>query len=172
MHSIRFRNLKTRLHLLDLSRSHLAFTSLHFPFRFRCTLPQDLSSLINNSDTMARTSVLRFAQTAARPATTVPRASALSSRTRFLSTTAARTISSGSIRRDASDPYHKQSTAATGTSAGPHEGSASRTDNQISFEYPEDENMEREKIVQGRGGKSPGQHALRGPSSCTTASPT
>jgi hypothetical protein len=53
------------------------------------------------------------------------------------------------------DPYHKQSTAATGTSAGPHEGSSSRTDNQISFEYPDDGNLGvREAQVQGRGGKS------------------
>jgi D-arabinitol 2-dehydrogenase len=65
--------------------------------------------------------------------------------TRFLSTTP--------IRREKDDPYHESSTASTGTSAGPHEGSASRTDNQIVIEYPEDESeFPSEPAVQGRGG--------------------
>lgn len=64
-----------------------------------------------------------------------------------------RFISSGPTRRDKSDPYHDSSTAATGTSAGPHEGSASRTDNQIVIEYPEDESdFPTEPALQGRGG--------------------
>jgi len=61
-------------------------------------------------------------------------------------------VSSSIKRPNKDDPYHKASTAATGTSAGAHEGSSSRTDNQISFEYPEDEQFPREPPVQGRGG--------------------
>lgn len=55
---------------------------------------------------------------------------------------------------DKSDPYHKSSTEATGTSAGPHEGSASRTDREIIVEYPEDETVfeEHERPLRGLGG--------------------
>ncbi|KPI41645.1 D-arabinitol 2-dehydrogenase [ribulose-forming] [Cyphellophora attinorum] len=89
---------------------------------------------------------------AARPTTTpslLPRTSP------SFTTTTRRTLSTAPRLYDDSknDPYHKQSTAATGTSAGPHEGSSSRTDNQISFEYPDDGNLGvREAQVQGRGG--------------------
>jgi hypothetical protein len=55
---------------------------------------------------------------------------------------------------DESDPYHKSSTEATGTSAGPHEGSASRTDKDIIVEYPEDESVfnEYQPPLRGYGG--------------------
>lgn len=59
-----------------------------------------------------------------------------------------------SLQNDKSDPYHKSSTEATGTSAGPHEGSASRTDREIVVEYPEDEKVfdEHERPLRGFGG--------------------
>ena len=66
--------------------------------------------------------------------------------------TPTRSISSSLFRRDKNDPYHGSSTASTGTSAGPHEGSQSRTDNQIVVEYPEEKDFPREPAVQGRGG--------------------
>lgn len=50
------------------------------------------------------------------------------------------------------DPYHSSSTAAARTEKQAHEGSFSRTDNQVSFEYPDEENFPRSQIVQGRGG--------------------
>lgn len=95
---------------------------------------------------MSRYGVLRLARTA-------PFARTQPAIVRSPFTNASRSVSSSIGRRNKDDPYHKNSTAATGTSAGPHEGSASRTDNQISFEYPEDEEFPREKPVQGRGGE-------------------
>lgn len=53
--------------------------------------------------------------------------------------------------REKDDPYHDYS-SANPDAAGAHEGSASRTDNQISFPYPDEENFPREPTVQGRGG--------------------
>ena len=52
----------------------------------------------------------------------------------------------------ADDKYHRASTAAELGAGGQHEGSASRTDNQISFEYPDEEKFPRSQVVQGRGG--------------------
>ncbi|RMZ91231.1 hypothetical protein DV736_g1525, partial [Chaetothyriales sp. CBS 134916] len=63
-----------------------------------------------------------------------------------------RSISTSDKRPNKDDPYHKSSTAATGTSAGPHEGSASRTNNQIIVEYPDQSKFPKEPPVQGRGG--------------------
>lgn len=63
-----------------------------------------------------------------------------------------RFVSSSSGRKSKDDPYHEHSTGALGQSSGPHEGSSSRTDNQISFEYPPDEDFPVESPVQGRGG--------------------
>lgn len=94
----------------------------------------------------ARQSFLRIARTSASPGSAqVPRSS-------LRNLTTARFVSSSSGRRNKDDPYHKASTAATGTSAGPHEGSQSRTDNQISIEYPDDGRLPREPPLQGRGG--------------------
>ena len=50
------------------------------------------------------------------------------------------------------DKYHLASTAAKAGAGGKHEGSASRTDNQISFGYPEEQEFPRSQVVQGRGG--------------------
>ena len=50
------------------------------------------------------------------------------------------------------DPYRTSSTAAQRTEKHAHEGSFSRTDNQVSFEYPDEQNFPRSQIVQGRGG--------------------
>jgi D-arabinitol 2-dehydrogenase len=50
------------------------------------------------------------------------------------------------------DRYHDASTAAEPGAAGQHEGSSSRTDSQISFEYPDKQEVPRSKVVQGRGG--------------------
>jgi len=79
---------------------------------------------------MARNQILRAATRAA--AQSKPPASP--TRNTFLQP--ARSVSTTIRRNKEEDKYHKSSTAATGTSAGAHEGSASRTDNQISFEYP------------------------------------
>lgn len=54
--------------------------------------------------------------------------------------------------KTAGDKYHDVSTAAEPGAAGQHEGSASRTNNQISFEYPDKQEVPRSKVVQGRGG--------------------
>lgn len=52
------------------------------------------------------------------------------------------------------DKYHQASTAAEPGAGGIHEGSFSRTDNQISFEYDETnpDLVPRSQVVQGRGG--------------------
>lgn len=50
------------------------------------------------------------------------------------------------------DPYRSSSTAAAPTDKEAHEGSFSRTDNQVSFEYPDEGSFPRSQIVQGRGG--------------------
>lgn len=73
---------------------------------------------------------------------------------RGFSTTQARPLRITSLLNDKSDPYHKSSTEATGTSAGPHEGSASRTDREIIVEYPEDEKEfdRHERPLRGFGG--------------------
>jgi NAD(P)-dependent dehydrogenase (short-subunit alcohol dehydrogenase family) len=75
------------------------------------------------------------------------RTSAISS----LSHQPARFLTTTSLLYKESDPYHDSSTANP-EPAGAHEGSASRTDKQISFEYPDDEKFPREPTVQGRGG--------------------
>ncbi|RMZ80541.1 hypothetical protein DV737_g2951, partial [Chaetothyriales sp. CBS 132003] len=64
---------------------------------------------------------------------------------------AVRSVSTSDKRPNKDDPYHKSSTAATGTSAGPHEGSASRTNNQIIVEYPDESEFPKEPPMQGRG---------------------
>jgi len=73
---------------------------------------------------------------------------------RVFSTAQARPLRITSLLNDKSDPYHKASTEATGTSAGPHEGSASRTDREIIVEYPEDEKEfdRHERPLRGFGG--------------------
>lgn len=50
------------------------------------------------------------------------------------------------------DPYRSSSTAANSTDKHAHEGSFSRTDREVSFEYPDEQSFPRSKIVQGRGG--------------------
>ena len=70
---------------------------------------------------------------------------------RPLSTATARPLKLTSNRRDTNDPYHKASTKAVGTSAGPHEGSASRTDRDIVVEYPPEEEFPSVPL-RGRGG--------------------
>ncbi|KAL2443833.1 D-arabinitol 2-dehydrogenase [ribulose-forming] [Exophiala dermatitidis] len=84
--------------------------------------------------------------------TTVPAVRATGAR--LLSSTASQGITYTPRRKDSSDPYHKLSTEATGTSAGPHEGAASRTDKDIVVEYPEDESAlaPHQRPLQGRGG--------------------
>lgn len=56
------------------------------------------------------------------------------------------------FEKAADDKYHRASTAAQAGAGGQHEGSASRTDNQISFEYPEEQEFPRSQVIQGRGG--------------------
>jgi D-arabinitol 2-dehydrogenase len=67
----------------------------------------------------------------------------------------ARWLSSSAKRAEAGskdDPYRTSSTAAKRTEKHAHEGSFSRTDNQVSFEYPDEQDFPRSQIVQGRGG--------------------
>lgn len=73
---------------------------------------------------------------------------------RGFSTTPASSLRFTPLQNDKSDPYHKSSTEATGTSAGPHEGSASRTDREIIVEYPDDEKVfdQHERPLRGFGG--------------------
>lgn len=49
------------------------------------------------------------------------------------------------------DPHEQYSTAGE-PGAFEHEGSFSRTDNRIKVEYPDEENLPRQTMVQGRGG--------------------
>jgi hypothetical protein len=50
------------------------------------------------------------------------------------------------------DPFRSATTAAKESEKEPHEGSFSRTDREVSFEYPDEENFPRSHIMQGRGG--------------------
>ena len=50
------------------------------------------------------------------------------------------------------DKYHLASTAAPHGTTADHEGSYARTDNQVKVEYPEEHELPRSQIVQGRGG--------------------
>jgi D-arabinitol 2-dehydrogenase len=81
----------------------------------------------------------------------------VTSSTSFLRNTISQTSRSIShtprlCEKTAGDKYHDASTAAERGAAGQHEGSASRTNNQISFEYPDEQEVPRSKVVQGRGG--------------------
>ncbi|KAJ9218197.1 hypothetical protein DTO166G4_63 [Paecilomyces variotii] len=50
------------------------------------------------------------------------------------------------------DPFAAATTAAPGGASGQHEGAWARTDENVKIEYPEDHEMPRSPIVQGRGG--------------------
>lgn len=50
------------------------------------------------------------------------------------------------------DPFKKSSTAASEGETAEHEGRYARTDESVRVEYPEDHEMPRSPIVQGRGG--------------------
>lgn len=50
------------------------------------------------------------------------------------------------------DPYRSSSTAAAPSDKQAHEGSFSRTDREVSFGYPDQQDFPRSQIVQGRGG--------------------
>jgi D-arabinitol 2-dehydrogenase len=67
--------------------------------------------------------------------------------TRLLSSTPTRASDSSK-----DDPYRSSSTAAAPTEKQAHEGSFSRTDREVSFEYPDKQDFPRSQIVQGRGG--------------------
>jgi D-arabinitol 2-dehydrogenase len=54
--------------------------------------------------------------------------------------------------KSSSDKYHDVSTAGEPGAGGQHEGSASRTDDQIKIEYPGERALPRSQVVQGRGG--------------------
>lgn len=54
--------------------------------------------------------------------------------------------------KSSDDKYHDASTAGEPGAGGKHEGSASRTDNQIKIEYPGDQALPPSQVVQGRGG--------------------
>jgi D-arabinitol 2-dehydrogenase len=64
-----------------------------------------------------------------------------------------RAISTTPVRLEKNDdPYHDSSTRTTGTSAGPHEGSSSRTDREIVVEYPKEKDFPADRPLRGRGG--------------------
>ena len=71
---------------------------------------------------------------------------------RSLSSTSAPAFRLTAARPDKNDPYHKASTRATGTSAGAHEGSASRTDRDIVVEYPPEKGFPSDRPLRGQGG--------------------
>ena len=103
---------------------------------------------MNSSTTLRALRQATRHATFARSATGVPRTAF-----RPLSNTSYRLIENTPRRKNSNDPYHKASTEATGTSAGPHEGSASRTDRDIVVEYPDDEkDLPKERPLVGRGG--------------------
>lgn len=66
---------------------------------------------------------------------------------RPLSTTLPRTQ-----KDDNNDPLLKATTRAPEGAAGENEGKYARTDENVVIEYPDDENMPRSPVVQGRGG--------------------
>ncbi|CBF76990.1 hypothetical protein AN4691.2 [Aspergillus nidulans FGSC A4] len=66
---------------------------------------------------------------------------------RPLSTTVSR-----AQRDDKNDPLTKATTKAPGGAAGEHEGKYARTDENVVIEYPDDADMPRSPVVQGRGG--------------------
>ncbi len=104
---------------------------------------------------MTASKSLRFLRHTTRyaPGLTKPTSSTIRPQFRSVSTSSSKPISHTPRRKDSSDPYHKASTEATGTSAGPHEGSASRTDKEIVVEYPDDEkDLPPERPLRGRGG--------------------
>lgn len=94
---------------------------------------------------MSQQTALRLAGQAVRSARTAPVVRA--------SVPPIRHISYSSGRRNKDDPYHDHSSATLGRPGFEHEGSASRTDNQISFEYP-DKDFPLEAPIQGRGGSN------------------
>ncbi|KAL4920859.1 hypothetical protein BDW62DRAFT_198315 [Aspergillus aurantiobrunneus] len=53
---------------------------------------------------------------------------------------------------DENDPHLKATTKAPEGAAGEHEGKYARTDETVVIEYPDDANMPRSPVVQGRGG--------------------
>lgn len=54
--------------------------------------------------------------------------------------------------RDPDDKYHSSSTAAEIHDIAAHEGQFARTNRDVRVEYPEEEQMPRSKVIQGRGG--------------------
>lgn len=50
------------------------------------------------------------------------------------------------------DKYRLSSTAAPHGTTAEHEGSYARTDNQVKVEYPEEHEIPRSRMIQGRGG--------------------
>ncbi|KAL4775804.1 hypothetical protein BDW60DRAFT_127972 [Aspergillus nidulans var. acristatus] len=88
--------------------------------------------------------VVRAVDQSTRPAALVARPHHF---VRPLSTTVAR-----AQRDDKNDPLTKATTKAPGGAAGEHEGKYARTDESVVIEYPDDANMPRSPVVQGRGG--------------------
>ncbi|KAL6238061.1 hypothetical protein BDW75DRAFT_202480 [Aspergillus navahoensis] len=62
------------------------------------------------------------------------------------------TTTSRAQKDDKNDHLTKATTKAPGGAAGEHEGKYARTDKSVVIEYPDDENMPRSPVVQGRGG--------------------
>ncbi|KAL2013666.1 hypothetical protein VTN00DRAFT_1191 [Thermoascus crustaceus] len=105
---------------------------------------------------MFKPSVTRQAIRAVSQATSRPAARAAAYRP-ALSIPASRSISSTPfLSKDNNnlkkDPILRATTAAPEGASGQHEGEYARTDESVKIEYPEDDEMPRSPIVQGRGG--------------------
>ncbi|EXJ62362.1 gluconate 5-dehydrogenase [Cladophialophora yegresii CBS 114405] len=100
---------------------------------------------------MNTSTTYRVLRHASRRVANIPR-TPIASSFRPLSTTTPRALRPTLSQLNKDDPYHKASTEATGTSAGPHEGSASRTDREIVVEYPPEEDFPQDRPLRGRGG--------------------
>lgn len=60
--------------------------------------------------------------------------------------------SNGDPKKDQNDPFLAATTKGPEGAEGEHEGRFARTDKEVKIEYPDDENMPRSPVAQGRGG--------------------
>lgn len=89
-----------------------------------------------------------FARTAVRAASQARAAARIANGVRPISTTRVMLKDEPKDK----DPFTAATTAAPGGASGQHEGAWARTDENVKIEYPEDHEMPRSPIVQGRGG--------------------
>jgi hypothetical protein len=103
---------------------------------------------------MFKSSITRQTLRAASQATSRPAGSQLASRSQLVANNA-RGLSTTPVRRNKDDIPKELKNATTAAPEGvsePHEGAYARTDESVVIEYPEDHELPRSRIVQGRGG--------------------